>query len=80
MGNYPVTNYDSTFSHNRYGVANSAAVFAMTKMEIPIETINNTIDLTISMWVNLRITTISLPMFLSLYKEAVSDNYLLISF
>jgi hypothetical protein len=80
MGNFPVTNYDSKFSHNRYGIGNSAAIFAMTKMEIPIGTINNTFDVTISMWVNLRITTISLPMFFSVYKEGVSDNFLLISF
>ncbi len=80
MGNYPITSHTSGFSTNRHGSANSAADFANTKLTIPIQTINNTYDFTISMWVKIRNTNIANIMFLSVYKQGVSDNFLLISF
>jgi hypothetical protein len=58
MGNFPINNYNSSFSQNRYGYPNSCADFNYTTMEIPIQTINNTYDYTLSMWVKIRNSSI----------------------
>ncbi len=56
IGNYPITSYTTTFTQNRNGKANSASDFTSLSsiIEIPIQTINNTYDFTISFWVKLR--------------------------
>ncbi len=70
IGNYPITSYTTTFTQNRNGKPNSASDFSSvsSKIQIPIQTINNTYDFTISFWVKIRNLNIPYKYFISVYK------------
>ncbi len=82
IGNYPITSFTTTFTENRNGKPNSASDFSSVSsvIKVPIQTINDTYDLTISLWVKIRLLSITYIQIISIYKQGVSDNFLLISF